>query len=218
MKQIIKTKEPTSLTQYRASISKDDLNNLEKFDTAPSKVKDELRDKLLNEQGFICCYCMSRVESRDSKIEHFKARSKYRNKQLDYSNLFIACLGGEGHSFKNQYCDTKKGNEPLNHINLLTNIEKNIKYKKDGFIFSPNEDIDKELNDILNLNYKVLMKNRESAFNQLIIDLTKSNWNISILKSTLVKYKNKNSRGKYRPYYEMIVYFLTKKLKQKGAF
>jgi hypothetical protein len=48
LKQIIKTKEPTSLTNYRASISKEDLNSLEKFDTTPSKVKNELRDKLLD--------------------------------------------------------------------------------------------------------------------------------------------------------------------------
>ena len=217
MKQILKSKEPISLTTYRASISKKDLSTLEKFDTAPSKVKDELREQLLEEQGFICCYCMNRVEFRNSKIEHFNPRSNFRTEQLDYHNLFIACLGGEGHTTNQQSCDTKKGNTQLKHINLLVDIETSIEYKKDGFIYSNNSDIDRELNQILNLNYKLLKNNRQEVLNQLLIDLKKRGWDISNLKSTLENYKHKNSKGKYRPYCEMIVYFLTKKLKSKGV-
>jgi len=217
VKQIFKTKEPTSLTTYRAGISKEDLKKLEKFDTAPTKVKEELRDKLLEEQGFICCYCMNRVGGRNSKIEHFKPRSLFRGEQLDYTNLFIACLGGQGCSPKEQSCDTKKGNESLRYINLLSDIEKSIEYKKDGLIFSNNQDIDRELNEILNLNYNLLQNNRQEALHQLLSDLKKRGWDIPILKSTLEKYKHKNSKGKYRPYCEMIVYFLRKKLKQKGV-
>jgi len=230
LKQIIKGKEPLSLIQYRASISKKDLKTLEKFDTVPSNIKDELREKLLEEQGFICCYCMSRIDYNYSKIEHFKPRSIYREKQLDYSNLFIACCGTKidkkefydcktpkkKYIEKDLYCDTKKANKELNHINLLTNIENNLKYKKDGQIFSDNSNINEELNDILNLNYAILKRNREDALSQLFIELKKSNWTISNLKLTLEKYKQKNSKGKYRPYCEMIVYFLTKKLQSKG--
>jgi len=217
VKQIVKTKEPLSLTNYRASIPKKDLNSLEKFDTAPSTVKDELRTKLLEEQGFICCYCMGRIEFRNSKIEHFKPRSLFRGEQLDYKNLFVACLGGQGNSTKNQSCDTKKANDTLEYIDLLTNIESSIEYKKDGTIFSKNQNIDNELTQILNLNFYRLKSNRQEALNQLLSDLKKRGWDISTLKSTLQQYKHKNSKGKYRPYCEMIVYFLTKKLKQKGV-
>jgi len=216
LREIIKTKEPNSLTTYRASISKEDLKNLEKFDISPPKVKDELRDKLLEEQGFICCYCMGRVEFKNSKIEHFKARSIFRENQLDYTNLFVACLGGEGYSPNKQSCDTKKANYSLDYINLLSDIENSISYKKDGSIYSTNLNIDEELNGVLNLNYQILKGNRKDAFNQVTIELKKSNWSIPILKSTLEKYKDKNSKGKYRPYCEMIVYLLNKKLQQKG--
>jgi len=48
---------------------------------------------------------------------------------------------------------------------------------------------------------------------RVLLELDKNSWTISNLK----KYKHKNSKGKYRPYCEMIVYFLTKKLKQKGV-
>ena len=230
MKQIIKGKEPLSLIQYRASIPKQDLKTLEKYESSPKNILNDLREQLLKEQGYICCYCMSRIDYPYTKIEHFKPRSIYREKQLDYSNLFIACCGKKidkkefydcktpktKYLEKDLYCDTKKANEELNHINLLTNIENNLKYKKDGQIFSDNSNIDKELNDILNLNYAILKTNRKDALSQLFIELKKSNWTISSLKSTIEKYKQKNSKGKYRPYCEMIVYFLTKKLQSKG--
>lgn len=230
MKQIIKTKEPISLTEYRASIPKKDLKTLEKFDTAPANVKDDLRKKLLEEQGYICCYCMSRIDYPYSKIEHFQPRSLVRIKQLDYSNLFIACCGKnvdkalfydcktpkQKYLEKDLYCDTKKGNKKLNHINLLSNVEKDIEYKKDGTILVSNKYINEELDEVLNLNYMTLKVNREDAFNQVTCELEKSAFSIPSLKLNLKKYQDKNSNGKYRPYCEMIVYFLNKKLKQKG--
>jgi len=231
VKQIFKTKEPTSLISYRASISKEDLKNQKKYEQSPMIVLDDLRKQLLEEQGYICCYCMSRIDYPYSKIEHFKPRSIYREKQLDYSNLFIACCGKridkkkfsdcktrkEKSSLQKEYCDTKKGKNELKHIQLLTDIENNLKYSKSGLIFSDNTQINKELNDILNLNYDVLKRNREDTLNQIIIELNKNNWSVSYLKSTINKYKNKNSKGKYRPYCEMIVYFLSKKLRQKES-
>jgi uncharacterized protein (TIGR02646 family) len=230
VKQIIKTKEPISLTTYRAGISKEDLKILEKYEDSPKNVLNDLRKQLLEEQGYICCYCMSRIDYPYTKVEHFKSRSMYREKQLDYSNLFIACCGKKidkkifydcktpkkKYLEKELYCDTKKDDEELNYINLLTNIHNSIKYKRNGLMSSSNSNIDQELNEILNLNYEVLKTNREDALNQLIIELNINNWSIPTLKSNLTKYQTKNSKGKYRPYCEMIVYFLTKKLKQKG--
>jgi len=105
-----------------------------------------------------------------------------------------------------------KSKEPIS----LTTYRASIS-KKDGVIYSNDCDIDSELNQILNLNYKLLKNNRKEALNQLFIDLKKMGWDIPILKSNLEKYKHKNSKGKYRPYCEMIVYFLTKKLKSKGV-
>jgi 2C-methyl-D-erythritol 2,4-cyclodiphosphate synthase len=61
------------------------------------------------------------------------------------------------------------------------------------------------------------MNNRKKVLKEVLKNIKKRGWDISTLKSTLEKYKHKNSKGKYRPYCEMIVYFLTKKLKQKGV-
>ncbi|MGX6592812.1 hypothetical protein [Cetobacterium ceti] len=61
------------------------------FDHMPTKIKDDLRKSLLKEQGYICAYCMTRLEDSPSKtkIEHFISRDEDISKELLYDNLFI---------------------------------------------------------------------------------------------------------------------------------
>ena len=226
MKKIVKTKELKSLTNYRSSIAKKDLEKNSIYEDFKYKSKEQcienepesLRKQLLEEQGYICCYCMDRIDCNNSKIEHFKPQTKYRELQIDYKNLFIACGGGEGLESKKQFCDTKKGEKELKYINLLSNIEKDIKYLKSSkeiTIASDNKYIDNELNSILNLNVSILSKSRRQKYNEVIKKLKAKKYNISYVKRVLNYFKKKHN-GKFEPYCEMVVYFLTKKLKSKG--
>jgi len=224
LKQINKGREPLSLTKYRSSISHSDLNRSNIYEDFKEKTKDgcskseshNLRRQLLEEQGYICCYCMSRIDCNNSKIEHFKPQTKYRNLQINYQNLFLACSGGEGKIGKEQYCDSFKGEDELESINLLSSIENYIAYSKLGEISSIDSKIDNELNSILNLNNNILKRNRKESYQRLIQNMNKKGWTIKDIKHSINKYKTVDSKGKYRPYCEMIVYFLTKKLKTKG--
>ena len=224
MKQIKKGKEPKSLTKYRSSITHSELKKSNIYEDFREKTKEgcseyeiyNLRRQLLEEQGYICCYCMSRIDCDNSKIEHFKPQTKYRDFQIDYQNLFITCNGGEGKKGKEQYCDTFKGEDELININLLSSIEFHIQYSKLGKISSSNKKIDKELNNVLNLNNKILKQNRKETYQRLIQNLSKKDWTTKTIKDNIYKYKNMDSNGKYKPFCEMIVYFLTKKLNQKG--
>ena len=128
MKRIKKNHEPKSLEEYRNDTKTSNSYSEFKNKDAEQCKKDEqanktnnLRRALLNEQGYICCYCMSRISCYNSKIEHFKPQSLYKELQLDYKNLFIAC---KGNSSKEQFCDTHKANQELKKINLLEDIEK----------------------------------------------------------------------------------------------
>jgi len=60
--------------------------------------KDELRQALLEDQGYICCYCGFPVNNNGQEcvIEHFKPKSKseFKNLTFDYTNLFASCKGG----------------------------------------------------------------------------------------------------------------------------
>jgi uncharacterized protein (TIGR02646 family) len=223
LKQIKKRIEPKSLTEYRSSISNSELEKSHIYEDFREKTKEgcsedesyNLRKQLLEEQGYICCYCMSRIDCHNSKIEHFKPQTKYKNFQIDYQNLFIACSGGEGKKRKEQCCDSFKGENELENINLLSNIEAYIKYSKIGKISSPNKKIDNELNSRLNLNNRILKRNRKESYQRLIQNLNKRGWTNQTIKHDIYKYKNRDSNGKYYEFCEMIVYFLTKKLKSR---
>jgi len=143
MKKIVKKKEPITLTHYRSSIPHDekldksiyhDFKHKGKTECQEEK-KDNLRKALLEEQGYICCYCMTRINCHQSKIEHFNPQSKCRKEQITYKNLFISCRGNTQHY---KHCDTKKADHLLKHINLLKDIEATIRYKSNGEIDSSN--------------------------------------------------------------------------------
>ena len=227
LKKITKTKEPKSLTAYRSTISHKNLEDLNIYEDFKEKTKeqcqknkaDNLRKQLLQEQGYICCYCMSRIDCHNSKIEHFKPQTKNRKLQIDYQNLFIACSGGEGFPAKEQFCDTKKAEKELSCIDLLFSIEDNINYEKSAkniSIISTDKSIDKEMNDILNLNVMVLSRNRREVYDRVMKNLKSRGYTTASIQKTLNYYRTQHN-GKFEPYCEMIVYFLTKKLKSKGV-
>ena len=227
LKKITKNKEPKSLTAYRSTIPRKNLKDSNIYEDFPKKTKeqcknsepDNLRKQLLQEQGYICCYCMSRIDCDNSKIEHFKPQTKNREFQIDYQNLFIACIGGEGFKSKKQYCDTKKGENQLDYINLLSLIEQNIYYAKGAkniCIKSTDKNIDREINNVLNLNVMVLEENRKEVYDRVMKNLKSRGYTVSNIKRVLNYYQNKHNE-KFEPYCEMIVYFLTKKLKSKGV-
>jgi len=87
MKYIKKQSEPLSLKQFRAIPGANYDDYME---------KDELRQALGEEQGFICCYCMQRIKLETMHIEHWKPRSLYPALSLDYKNLLAVCAGNAG--------------------------------------------------------------------------------------------------------------------------
>ncbi|MFK5970591.1 MAG: TIGR02646 family protein [Candidatus Marithrix sp.] len=215
MKLINKGKEPNSLTIHRKK-------TIATYDNYPEK--DDLRITLVKEQGYICCYCMQRIEpnTEKTKIEHHKSQKKNRQEnpklELEYQNLLGACMGNEGKPLRLQHCDTHKGEKELtiNPIDKIKNCEKLIKYRKDGRIYSDNPVIDKDLNEILNLNMQTLVTYRKIIRQEIINKLTsvkgkKSAWPISKIKKMIEKYQSKDIDGKYKPYCQVIIYFLKKR-------
>jgi len=88
MRHFKKTQAPESFTKWA---KKNPNKSWEDFGKEASCVKDTLKDSLLTEQGYLCCYCECRVDKRDSHIEHFIPRDKAHNKRFDYNNLHISC-------------------------------------------------------------------------------------------------------------------------------
>jgi len=204
MRTILKNGEPTSLTAHRQEAHADYDNYAD---------KDTLRQSLVAEQRGLCCYCQSRIrpDANRMKIEHWQCQATYPARQLDYSNLLGACLGGHGRPEREQHCDTRKGNEALCFCpaDPAHNIESRIHFLGDGRIQSPDVEFDRQLNEVLNLNWDRLVRNRKAvlvAFQQRLQSAKK-------LDPAKELPKWDGSQGAELPEFsQVVVYYLNKKL------
>lgn len=172
MKQINKGREPRYLTEHRAKGG--DFDGL---------LKEELREQLLSEQGYICCYCMKRIPQTltqeqteknypSSKVEHVLSQENNPDQQLNYQNLLAACNGNHGQPKNVQTCDSYKGKKDF-HFNPSgrRNIEELIKYNGLGQIYSDDPQLNEELEEVLNLNaydLKRIRAERYKFFSEMI--------------------------------------------------
>lgn len=159
---IHKGTEPRLLTEYRHQKGACWDGPAMEDGTTFTEVKAAIRCKLWEEQHGLCAYCMCRIPKGDEnacKIEHYKPRSLYPDKELDYGNLLLCCTGN-----KQEFtCDSSKDNLELKHLPNPAQqgdvFAASIKYGNDASIVGKDlwqADIDK----ILNLNSKTLKKNR----------------------------------------------------------
>ena len=136
MKLIIKQKEPTYLRNHRLKTGTDYESFQRDIGKGDIQPPTGFRKFLLEEQGYLCAYCMKRiphihvemgVERDDMKIEHLvpQTASHSMRYKLDitYSNMFACCMGGKGKKEAFETCDTRKKEHfifinPTNPFNL----------------------------------------------------------------------------------------------------
>lgn len=158
MRTIQKGPEPATLTQHRQQPHAD-------YDNYADKAT--LRQALVAEQRGLCCYCQSRIRATPEgmKIEHWQCQADHPGRQLDYSNLLGACLGGHGRPEREQHCDTRKGNTSLcfSVCDPAHPIERQIRFLGNGTIKADDAAIEDALNTVLNLNLPRLVSNRQAV-------------------------------------------------------
>jgi len=221
MKTITKSKEPKCLTEHKAP-------PFTSYENLKEECSYVVRESLIDEQGYICCYCMQRIYMHEkgttpiTKIEHFLCQADYPDKDLDYKNMLLACMGGEGAPKRLQICDTRKRNAILSisPTNTSRNIEDLIKYKPNGEIYSTDNTLNEELESVLNLNLPRLVKNREAMYLEVQsrIRIEGKKQGNKVLqkkfledeKAKLLKMKN----GKFKEYCMVGVYVINKKLRK----
>lgn len=173
MKYIRKGKEPKELAEFR-------MQPKAHYETMPKHIRDKVKKNLIEEQGYICCYCGGRIEfDENTSIEHFLSQKKFPGFELQYSNLHAVCDGGEqarkemnrksikiNSREKNReyplYCDERKGDKTIRLSPLQKNVEQQFCFYSDGRI----EEITskaKEAIGKLHLNNKVLNTRRKYA-------------------------------------------------------
>jgi hypothetical protein len=203
------------------------------------KEKSLLRVSLLEEQKYLCAYCMQRIYDNPLKtsIEHWKTRQDYNKEvtdclekqdligarkasegSLDYQNLIAVCEGKTlGDPECLFHCDTKRGEKnPKLTVNPTDKRTVHlIKYAKNGTMYSEDTNIDKDLKAHLNLNHLQLIDNRSKLYKDLkqIIDIRcrgKSFEQGEILKKKIVQ-DFIMEKDNYPKAYIGIIYFFFKK-------
>jgi uncharacterized protein (TIGR02646 family) len=163
VRQIVKKREPASLTAHRQTPHSDYDNY---------RNKNDLRASLVGEQAGLCCYCMERVyaDRVSTKIEHWRSQSDYPKQQLSYQNMLAGCKGGDDQPDEKKHCDSSKGNQDLkfNPADPAHHIETRVRYELDGSIHASDPEFDGQLNTVLHLNLERLKNNRAGVLSAVL--------------------------------------------------
>jgi len=88
MKHIEKQTEPQLFSDWK-TMANDEWQPT--YSALGGELKKAVKQALMVEQGFICCYCERRLSDNDSHIEHFRPQSDPSVDPLDYGNLLCSC-------------------------------------------------------------------------------------------------------------------------------
>lgn len=211
---IVKKKEPDSLIQYRKSSNAS-------FDDLDGNVKDEIRTGLLQEQGYLCAYCMKRL--RDDrmavKIEHYQPRNS--ENELQYSNLLAVCDGNQKSRVDPDRftCDTRKADRVLKINPQIKAHMDTVSYKMDGRICSSEAAFERDLNETLNLNdaQGYLRSNRRAAIKPIAKKLSECRNEagaVSLLKKLKISTETINRQGQYPEYAGIQRWYIDRQLRK----
>lgn len=175
MKYIEKGKEPEELMEYKKQPGVN-YRTMSKV----KRIRDKVKKDLIEEQGYICCYCGGRVEfDEKTSIEHFLPKEIFPYLDLQYSNLHAVCDGGKqkreelnrkskkiNKAERNReyplYCDANKNNDMISLSPLQKNVEQQFCFLDDGRIEGLSADAWEAIGK-LHLNNKVLNTRRKHA-------------------------------------------------------
>lgn len=188
--------------------------------------KEDIRKALLLEQGYLCAYCMRRINngknqkgSPNTRIEHFETQGKHIGLSMNYMNMLGVCDGNEGNPKRLLHCDKSRTlDQQLNIDPRNKNCNQLIKYTPSGHIESDNAAINNDLNKELNLNNQRFVFNRKSAIDTAILAIQKNykkkkdgSWKKSDLQKELNYWTTKNNE-RFQEYCGAVIYYLERKL------
>lgn len=197
-------------------------NGLKSYYELTSDTKTVIKKALLQEQGYLCAYCMKRIDLQNTTIEHYIPQNPLGIEaddmlSIDYNNMLAVCCGNVNHRKSELTCDKHRGNTPLTVDPRNKHSVEKICYKYDGTVYSEDKEIDKDLNQTLNLNCEavLLKQNRKSVLDAVKKEILKKSAGNEVSKRQLInmldKLKTKND-GQYKPFCGIAIWYLRKKL------
>ncbi|MEH2318851.1 retron system putative HNH endonuclease [Nostoc sp.] len=187
--------------------------------------KDAVKDRLLKEQGGLCCYTGIRIEKDSSHIEHLKPQTSCKKdgkyEDIDYKNMLAAYPDKDaprckfGAHAKDDWYDEEKLISPL-HKQCET------RFTFDGFgCINPAKDDDigaRQTIDKLQLNHPILQTLRLNAIEEVLYADDQVLSEAQLRKIVLNKYSHKDGKGRYPEFcfvIEQVAQQLLRKVEQK---
>lgn len=187
-----------------------------------------LKQDLVEEQGYICCYCEKRIGlpgAPDCDIEHFMPRhpdkksmtpeqyAACRKAQLDYDNMLASCRGEALYIL--DHCNHRKENwfdfdvciSPASPA-----VESLFGFRMSGkMIGRDTRSGADEMIKQLNLNAFILCEQRKAAYDVVLemdFDEPELQNDDTYLADTIAYYREIDENGRYTPFCSMITYCL----------
>ncbi|NEP62445.1 MAG: TIGR02646 family protein [Symploca sp. SIO2G7] len=201
MKHFKKGQEPEKFRDWKAQTNE---NWRPRFEDLRGDEKKAVLKSLFKEQGYICCYCESRLTMGNCHIEHLQPQSDPDIDPLDYSNFLCSCQNNLKKG-EPRHCGNSKGDHILPISPLDPACESRFSFNNKGEII-PAKDDDIEaldtIDNILKLNSSDIVDTRQEiiAFFDEEID-QKSEEKISVfIRDSL----DKDQDGKYEEHWTLI--------------
>ncbi|MCG5499268.1 retron system putative HNH endonuclease [Ectothiorhodospira lacustris] len=139
MKYIVKGREPGVFSAWKALENPDWTPT---YDDLRGAEKQAVKAALMQEQGYLCCYCERQLSDDDSHIEHFKPQHLADVDPLDYANLLCSCQNQLDKGVP-RHCGNLKGDWFDAHLLVSPtspDSEARFLYTADGHIFPREND------------------------------------------------------------------------------
>lgn len=201
MRRIIKDAAPAFWSNYCKKHSRAVYADLDK--TARGKeIRSFIREYMLNEQKWVCCYCCKRIEIIDAHNEHIKPQTKFPNYTMDYNNLIVSCNDINT-------CGIKKDSEydAMFVTPLEEDCEVHFRYLPNGVMEGLDERGEYTVK-LLNLNSHRLVESRKAIYEACMLIAQTEDGKDLIYNSYI-----KEADGKLPDYANMVEYFM-----KRGAF
>lgn len=164
MKHIVKDQNTLCFDEWKTLANEDWQPT---YEDLSGKEKKDVKESLMKEQGYICCYCERQLTDDDSHIEHFNPQSNNTVNPLDYTNMLCSCQD-QLKKGEPRHCGISKDNwfdDDLLISPLDWDCESHFAYTADGKIHPSNESDDAVIITIkkLRLNLELLNDLRKKA-------------------------------------------------------
>lgn len=208
MRFIQKRLEPPALTEWKQT-QPEPTSSKEDWKRLKAPLKPELMAWLLQDQGYLCCYCESRVYDLNSgHIEHLIPRGEHPERMFDFDHLLASCNGkaqkaDEADQTPGQHCGHKRKRTPLFPTPLQADCTELLIWQEERVHPAPGlepeleREVHKTLHKTLKLGHRFLNLARKEAIESMRDDVDLSLEDIDLLIESLAR---PDSHGYFTPY------------------